>query len=916
MRTLLLSSMILSAALVGCDDGGGDDTADLTFLDKDNDGFSIDDGDCNDQDPLVHPDASELCNGRDDNCNTAIDEDGALDAQVWFVDFDRDGFGIPPQEGQGLVRACAQPEGYVNNQIDCDDTNRDANPEQIEMCDGIDNDCDGNTDEGTAEDALIYLQDADGDGFGSIYTQFRACSQPSGYVDPAPDLTNDPEAHDDPANWTVDCNDTRIDINPAGTEVCDPDGFDEDCDGLINEEDPSLSNANEFWPDRDGDGYGQRYEDVGGLPVCELDDPGNVLLEPIELCADFVAGFIGNNDDCCDGNRFVNPDYKEVCGNELDDDCDGTVDNGTDTVTWYADDDTDNYGSPDKPTIDACARPSGYVSNDEDCNDDDPNIRPDAIEIWYDGIDRDCAGDSDFDADGDGYESAAYAGEDCDDSSDEVNPGLPEIIEDGRDNNCDTVTDPASVEGTWYGEEESQRMGDSVDFVRNFDNDSDDEIDLIFGASRYDGLPPGNANGAVYVTGWDLAGGVSSIAATYVTKLEGANQQDYLGISVAGLDNQDGDASNISDLAAGAYGYDGPTAGALESGAVYIVNGPLNGDYDVDTVYDALYYGESAFDWAGYSIDEAGDVNEDGYSDLIVGAYLHDPNGTGGTVRNAGAAYLLLGPLSTSTPLNLSFADQKLSGTEPGEWAGYSVAGGGDHDGDGATDMLVSAPQMDVGGSAVGGFYLVEYDGTASIALGTAEGIRYGESTASFAGWSVAFAGDVNGDGRDDVIVGAPEQTSAGPQSGTVYVIHGPVTSTKSLATAEAIIEAENNDDYLGSAVAGAGDVDNDGRDDLLIGASQDDFGASNGGAVYVVPSPILGTESIAENGVKLAGQENGDRLGTRIAGGSYNLDEEEFMGFDVNDDDYADVLGGAPYDDTNVDDGGAVFLIFGSTDL
>ncbi len=122
-----------------------------------------------------------------------------------------------------------------------------------------------------------------------------------------------------------------------------------------------------------------------------------------------------------------------------------------------------------------------------------------------------------------------------------------------------------------------------------------------------------------------------------------------------------------------------------------------------------------------------------------------------------------------------------------------------------------------------------------------------------------------------------------------------------SLTNADATFIAENNDDYLGSAVSGAGDVDNNGQDDVLIGASQDDFSASDSGAAYVMLAPLLGSVSVTEAGGKLVGPNYDDRAGSSVIGG-----------VDMNDDGYDDVFVGAPRNDDNATDGGAAFLVFG----
>ena len=869
MRTILISSLILSVALLGCDGDKDGDSAEPLFLDNDNDGFSRDEADgrndCDDNDPLVNPAALETCDGIDNTCTDVIDEDGAFDALQWFLDFDGDGFGVPDTTETPSVYSCAQPAGYVGNQIDCNDAEAKAYPGADEVCDFIDNDCDGSADEGTAVDASTWYQDSDGDSFGSPYAAYISCpvdtagNGPDGYV------LND-----------EDCNDQRIDINPAAPEVCDDDGDDEDCDGYIDDQDKDATGKTTFCYDADGDGWGR---DDLCIDSC--------VVQPL-----YVEAF----PDCDDSNRFVNPDYNEICGNEVDDDCDGLVDNGDSYIQWYEDSDGDGYGDTNSPGLIQCDAPAGQVNNDDDCDDTDGSIYPNAVEIWYDGVDQDCLADSDYDADGDGYESEGYGYDDCDDFDDGANPGLPEICEDGTDNNCDGEVSDCETSAGLLGSMDAVRLGDSVGFAGDFDGDG--EEDVIVGGSRFDGSKGGNALGAAYVVAGPVSG-AQDVGTAYALELYGANDQDYLGISVAGLGNQDGNDS-YSDIAVGAYGYDGPTGAATESGAVYIVNGPLLGSYAIDTVYDAMYYGESSRDWAGYAIASAGDVNDDGYDDLVIGAYRHDPL----SVSDAGSAYLILGPASTSSAKNLSFADTKFYATTSGEWAGYAVGSGGDIDGDGENEVVIGAPQMTSGlYSYVGGAYIVSYDDSASAALSTADGLIVGRDTASFTGYAVDIAGDVNGDGYDDVIIGAPEQNTAGDASGAVYIFHGPITSIRYAYAADATIEAENADDYLGASVAGAGNVDDDSRDDYIIGAPLDDYEASNGGAAYVVLSPVLGTNDISDVGYKLISSDAGNQMGASVAGG-----------IDLDDDDYADVLIGSPYNDDNADNGGRVDLMLGGS--
>jgi len=165
-------------------------------------------------------------------------------------------------------------------------------------------------------------------------------------------------------------------------------------------------------------------------------------------------GFLANQaggSDCDDQRADVSPAAPEVC-DELDNDCDGFVDVGAvDLGTWYRDGDGDHYGDPARVVV-SCVAPSGYVSRKGDCNDQDAGVNPDASETWYDGIDQDCDGKSDYDRDRDGYEHWLYGGEDCRDNNAGINPAAAETWYDGVDQNCDGESD-YDQDGDGYDDE-------------------------------------------------------------------------------------------------------------------------------------------------------------------------------------------------------------------------------------------------------------------------------------------------------------------------------------------------------------------------------------------------------------------------------------------------------------------------------
>jgi len=395
--------------------------------------------DCDDDDAQVNPGAQESCNEVDDDCDGEIDED-ASDALTWHPDADTDGFG----DQDSSTAACEQPEGHVADGSDCDDADPQVNPEAEESCNEADDDCDGAIDE-EASDAPTWYADLDGDGHGDDDSSDIRCQALTGYVAQG-----------------GDCNDTDDSIHPGAEETCNQ--IDDDCDDEIDEE---ASDGGTWYADTDGDSYG---DDATSLWSC---DP--------------PKGYVSTGGDCDDSDAEVNPAAIETC-NDLDDDCDKTVDEeASDADTWYADNDADGWGDSALP-LDACSEPSGYVAADYagDCDDADANANPGADESC-DGVDNDCDGDTDEDDavdaatwypddDGDSYGrsldavTACYVpsghvslGGDCEDGDASINPGAAEIC-DGFDNDCDGTADEDDAEdaATWYPDADGDGFGDET----------------------------------------------------------------------------------------------------------------------------------------------------------------------------------------------------------------------------------------------------------------------------------------------------------------------------------------------------------------------------------------------------------------------------------------------------------------------
>ncbi len=300
---LLLSLVALAACssgddsktkVEGGDSGNGEPTtctdgpATSYFSDTDGDGYGnaedsrelcgaeagwvTNDLDCNDGDSNISPEGDEVCDDVDNDCDGVIDNDSALDARDWYHDSDGDEFGAGPP----LSHGCTGLEGQTSEHGDCDDSDPSINPEAVEVCDDVDNDCDSDIDEGETPDGNAVYEDIDEDGFGDPATLAYSCETPAGWV------TN-----------SDDCDDTDDTFNPDATDACD--GYDQDCDGHIN------SRCGTDLPETDG--YKVTVDDVAGpagMVVRDLngDDAADLLVfVPMLNKAQVFAGPIDTDRD-------------------------------------------------------------------------------------------------------------------------------------------------------------------------------------------------------------------------------------------------------------------------------------------------------------------------------------------------------------------------------------------------------------------------------------------------------------------------------------------------------------------------------------------------------------------------------------------------------------------------------------------
>jgi hypothetical protein len=263
MRSVPLILGVLLAATACIPDPVLDPRPDMPDADGDGFGFVVD---CNDEDAAVNPDAEEACDGIDNDCDGLVDELGATGSEIFYVDGDQDGFGDP----DGTLEACEPPPDYVENADDCDDAQGSVYPGADEVCDDLDNDCDGEIDGPDSLDARTFYWDFDGDGFGDLDRPVRACRLDRHLVDD-----------------TRDCDDVDPAINPAAPEVCD--GIDNDCDDAIDDDDPSVNpdTFTSWFPDGDGDGFGLFDEEL------------------MVMACDAGEGYAPNGEDCDDADAGV-----------------------------------------------------------------------------------------------------------------------------------------------------------------------------------------------------------------------------------------------------------------------------------------------------------------------------------------------------------------------------------------------------------------------------------------------------------------------------------------------------------------------------------------------------------------------------------------------------------------------------------
>ena len=744
--------------------------------------------------------------------------------------------------------------------------------------DGVDFTVDCDDDDADVGADREWTVDNDGDGFAGDAVVV-ACRRPAGFTEQVGDCDDNnplafPGAPDAPYDgvdadcagadvnadgveddWDVDgdgeaalpegmdCDDGDALVNTDALEMCD--GVDNDCDGALDADDADLDPADYVigYPDDDGDGYG--VDDLGEA-TCTLPD-----------------GYSERGGDCDDASDAVHPDAVELCNLGIDDDCDGLIDardpdvDASSAPSWYADNDRDGFGVGESLGV-FCEAPSVATAPvDGDCNDGLPGINPGAVEVC-DEADNDCDGATDDadpdldpttrrafyeDLDGDMFGNTTRSDFAC-----VAPPGFVEADGDCADG--DPSRNPGATEVCNVG------VDDDCDGVAD---DADGSL-LASSRSRYfaDRDTDGFGDGASAVEACAApVGFVSS-------------------------------ASDCDDSEAAAY-----------PGATEVCEDGLDNDCDARTApcgrgvfalsesARAVYTGTGSAS-VGSALARVSDQDADGLDDLWVGAPDADVYDI-----NDGAAYLLAGGgAGGDTP---SMAARSLI-YDPGSRTGCSLASGGDFDGDGNEDLAVgvcgrSSSYADEGGAVV-----------VPAAAGAAMFLVEGGSTNRTAGSSLHLIPDLNADGKDELLIGGPTN-STGSNQGMVWLIMGGQSGTQTASAASAMgWLGETTGDRLGNSAGAHGvssvDFDGDGLSEALIGAVAAG-GSFDPGRVYVVAGDTLlagggGTRSAGTADLVMRGVSSAQGFGATVRG----------LG-DVNADGYGDFAVAAPV-------AGQVFVVFG----
>lgn len=606
----------------------------------------------------------------------------------------------------------ADGDGY-DIESDCDDADPAVNPGAAEVCNGVDDDCDGllDTVDDNLTDGLAAFTDGDGDGFGDPESPVVTCALGEGAVEDA-----------------TDCDDSNSTTNPGATEQCAT-VADDDCDGDNNDE--GAEGCIALYEDADGDGFGGE----GTACICQPDEAHPAYF----------------SEDCDDGDAAVNPDATEVCGNGLDDDCDGTPGECPliGTLSLDSDGDASVTGLSEEAETGTQVVAPGDL--DGDGRDDVVVLAPGGASAGAVGVVRGgWTGSLPLD-DGDGLLLANGALDSIASVGDLDGDGSPDIAVGSRsesggagsvwiwttplggDTNISSLPLRLDGEAGW---------GAGIVGGRG-DVDGDGHADLLIAAPDEGDIflvhGPVTAAAALSTRGTEVRGAGSGVSALQI------------------VGDMDGDG--LDDVVVG-------SPNRSSTGRAWVLAGPVSAVPSM-TEADATISGVAGEDLLGAAVGAPGDLDGDGYADVLVGAPGVDLDG-----RDIGQAFLFHGPLTVDGEAP-DLAAASMRGEFTGDLAGSAVAGGPDVDADGTPDFLIGAPGHDQVGSGAGLSYLVYGPLSGEVELKFSGASVEARNRRDASGTSVALMADANGDGFGDLLIGSPGVDDAARDAGAADLVFG-----------------------------------------------------------------------------------------------------------------------------------------------